>query len=432
MADSVVTSKRTVGFGALFVEVILTVIAFSLAAAGLAWWLKPDPIYVGVLHSQTGSMSGAELPVLRMTLAAIEDVNRHGGVNGRPIKAVVADGASTPPVFAQQAEAMLTKDKVAAIFGGLTSASRKAMLPILERDQGLLFYPAQHEGLEQSAHIFYTGLTANQQLNPGLTWMMEHFGGRVLLVGSDSIFSHAEFVSAKSLLASLGGQVCAEHYVRVGSGNAGELSALVARCRPDFIVNTVEGSDNLAVLAALRTEDDAIPLLSLTIDEVQLKQFILALGEVSTREHYVVSGYFNGLESEENNAFITSVTAMKQENIAGLLPVSAAMKAAWDGVHLWAQAANIAKTDNVAQVRATLSGMSYASATGPLSIELYNQHVWQKVYLAKAQINGQFQILWRSSALIKPTPWPIGYNKTSWNVIETGWFQQWGQQWQAP
>ncbi|MCH9742122.1 MAG: transporter substrate-binding protein, partial [Proteobacteria bacterium] len=431
LADSAVRPTGTIRFG-LVAEVAVTLVVASLAVASISWWLKPTPIYVGVLHSQTGTMAGAENAVLRMTLAAIEDVNRHGGVNGQPVKAVIADGESDEHVFAKQAEALLTQTKVAAIFGGWTSASRKAMLPVLEQHEGLLFYPVQYEGLEASENVIYTGAAPNQQLNPALTWMVSHFGKRVLLVGSDYIFPRIEFASAKLLLHSIGAEVCDERYMRLGDGNVADLAAVVARCQPDFIVNAVNGGDNLALFSALRADDRTTPILSLSIDEMQLKQLILALGDVVTKEHYAAAGYFDSLDTPENSAFIARVEAIQGSSAASLLPISAAMKSAWDSVHLWAQAANIANTTNLAQIQVALAGMSYASATGPVSIELYNRHLWQKIYVAKAQPNGQFHVLWQSSGLVKPTPWPLGYNKSTWEAMEAGWYQKWGQQWQAP
>lgn len=123
-------------------------------------------VRVGVLHSLSGTMAISEVTVKNATLMAIEEINAKGGVLGRRIVAVVEDGASDPAVFAQKAQKLLQQDKVATVFGGWTSASRKAMLPVFERLKGLLWYPVQFEGNECSPNIMYTGAQPNQQILP--------------------------------------------------------------------------------------------------------------------------------------------------------------------------------------------------------------------------------------------------------------------------
>ena len=118
-------------------------------------------------------MSISEVAVRDAELLAIEEINAAGGVLGQQIEPVVEDGASDWPTFAEKAEKLLTVDEVAVVFGGWTSASRKAMLPVFEGLDGLLFYPVQYEGLEASPNIFYTGATTNQQIIPALDYLKE-------------------------------------------------------------------------------------------------------------------------------------------------------------------------------------------------------------------------------------------------------------------
>ncbi|HMC08733.1 MAG TPA: transporter substrate-binding protein, partial [Actinomycetota bacterium] len=125
-------------------------------------------IKVGDLHSLSGTMAISEVAVKNAELLAIDEVNKAGGVLGKQIAVVTEDGASDWPTFAEKARKLLTVDKVATVFGGWTSASRKAMLPVFEQYKGLLWYPVQYEGLESSPDIFYTGATTNQQIIPGL------------------------------------------------------------------------------------------------------------------------------------------------------------------------------------------------------------------------------------------------------------------------
>lgn len=143
-------------------------------------------VRVGILHSLTGTMSISEKSVVDATLMAIDEVNASGGVLGRKVEAVIADGRSDWPTFAKEAERLLLRERVCSVFGCWTSASRKTVLPVFEKYNGLLFYPVQYEGLEQSPNIVYTGAAPNQQIIPAVKWSFDHIGKRFFLVGSDS------------------------------------------------------------------------------------------------------------------------------------------------------------------------------------------------------------------------------------------------------
>ena len=148
-----------------------------------------DTIKVGILHSLSGTMAISEVSVRDAELLAIEEINAAGGVLGKKLEPVIEDGASDWPTFAEKAQKLISTDKVAATFGGWTSASRKAMLPVFERNKALLYYPVQYEGLEASPYIFYTGATTNQQIIPGLEFLKEKLKVKTLfLVGSDYVF----------------------------------------------------------------------------------------------------------------------------------------------------------------------------------------------------------------------------------------------------
>jgi urea transport system substrate-binding protein len=372
-------------------------------------------------------MAFSEKGVLQATLAAIDDVNAHGGVLGRPLKAVIADGASNEKIFAQQAEQLLAKDKVAVIFGGWTSASRKAMLPVLAAHDGLLFYPVQYEGIEQSANVIYMGMAPNQQLYPALTYMHEHFGKKVLLVGSDYIYPRMANAIARPLLTGLGATICGEVYVPLGSQNVDALVQQVKQCQPDYIVNTVNGDSNLALFKALRGTESITPILSMSLSETELRHLITFLGIGVTQAHYVSWGYLQSLDTPENEAFVRQLQ-MTLPNTT----INHPMKVAWDGVHLWANAANLSGVVDGDALGKSLAGMSYASATGVVSIDIENRHLWQPTLIGKAQPNGSFALVWQSQGLVAPNPWPLGKDHAAWQQLEQDWYQQWGGQWQAP
>ncbi|MET0180172.1 MAG: transporter substrate-binding protein, partial [Novosphingobium sp.] len=129
-----------------------------------------DAIKVGILHSLSGTMAISEVTVKNATQLAIDEINAAGGVLGKMITPVVEDGASDPAIFAQKASKLVENDGVVTVFGGWTSASRKAMLPVFEKTQNLLWYPVQFEGNECSPNIMYSGAQPNQQILPAYDW----------------------------------------------------------------------------------------------------------------------------------------------------------------------------------------------------------------------------------------------------------------------
>lgn len=411
----------------LFLRVIALTLLLSVLGVGISVWLKPKPVFVGVLHSQTGTMAMSEQSVLQATLAAIDDINAHGGVLGRPLKAIVVDGASDEKVFAQAAEQLLVNNRVEVIFGGWTSASRKAMLPVLAEHKGLLFYPVQYEGIEQSPHVIYTGMAPNQQIYPALTYMSEHFGKKVLLVGSDYIYPRMANAIARPVLMSLGASVCDEIYFPLGSQDVDSLNKIVKRCQPDYILNTVNGDTNFALFKALLEGNSQTPIMSLSLSDSELRQLIMLLGRDVLHNHYASWGYFQSINGAENEAFIRSIQAKVPD-----AAITHPMKAAWDGVHLWANAVNLSGVLDANIISVNVLGMSYPSATGAVSIDIENRHLWQPAFVGKAKSDGNFEIIWQSHGSVAPDPWPRGHTPEAWENMEQSLYQQWGGTWQAP
>jgi len=119
-------------------------------------------------------MAISEVSLLDAGMMAISEINQAGGVLGKRIEPVVEDGASDPATFASKARQLIAVEQVATIFGGWTSASRKAIKPVLEELNGLLWYPVEYEGLECSGNIFYSGACPNQQVEPAVHWLLQN------------------------------------------------------------------------------------------------------------------------------------------------------------------------------------------------------------------------------------------------------------------
>jgi DNA-binding winged helix-turn-helix (wHTH) protein len=200
---------------------------------------RASSITVGVLHSLTGMMAWTESPVVDATLLAIDEINERGGICGRRIEAVVADGCSNETVFAREAERLISVNKVAALFGCWTSASRKAVLPIVKSRNHLLFYPTQYEGLEQSPNVVYVGAAPNQQIIPALRWAFGFLRARrFFLIGWDSIYSWAAHEIIRDELAALGGEIIGEAYLRLDGVDVPNAVRQIGRAQPDLIINS--------------------------------------------------------------------------------------------------------------------------------------------------------------------------------------------------
>ncbi|MCR9117865.1 MAG: transporter substrate-binding protein, partial [bacterium] len=202
-------------------------VVFVLAICGLAAWSfwdasppipQGDPIKVGVLQSLSGTMSTSGTSVIDATLLAIEEINASGGLLGRPVEAVVADGKSNTQTYASEAERLIVEERVSTVFGCWTSASRKTVKPIFEEHDHLLIYPVQYEGMETSPNIIYLGAAPNQQFIPAVNWANESLGKkRFFLVGSDYVFPRAASEVIKDQLKKMDAELVGEVFVPLGS-----------------------------------------------------------------------------------------------------------------------------------------------------------------------------------------------------------------------
>src|SRR6186713_3298764 len=165
----------------------------------------PGTIKVGILHSLSGTMAISETTLKDTVLMLIDEQNKKGGVLGRKLEAVVVDPASDWPLFAEKARQLLEKDKVAVVFGCWTSVSRKSVLPVFEKDNGLLFYPVQYEGEESSKNVIYTGAAPNQQAIPAVDYLMKDLAvTRWVLEGTDYVYPRTTNKVLEAYLKSKG------------------------------------------------------------------------------------------------------------------------------------------------------------------------------------------------------------------------------------
>jgi len=362
-------------------------------------------VFVGQLHSATGTMAISETGSIQAERLAIDQINSSGGILGRQVKIIQEDGASDWPTFAEKAKKLLERDKVAAVFGCWTSASRKAVLPVFEKDNGLLYYPTFYEGLEQSKNVFYTGQEATQQIIAGLDWIKKEKGAKTyFLVGSDYIWPRtSNKIARKHIENALKGTVVGEEYYPLGHTQFGSLINKIKLKKPDVIYSIVVGGSNVAwwkqlKAAGVTASKQTILTISVTEDEV------LGIGGENVEGFYSAMKYFQSLDNDNNKKFVAAFKAKYgAESVIGDVT-----QAAYLGPWLWKAAVEKAGSFDIDKVVAASPGIELKIAPeGYVKIH-ENHHLLSKLRIGIWEKNGQAKVLYESG-LIEPNPFPKGY-----------------------
>ncbi|NMF84058.1 urea ABC transporter substrate-binding protein [Nodosilinea sp. P-1105] len=360
-----------------------------------------DTIKVGILHSLSGTMAISETTVVDAEQLAIKEINEAGGVLGRQIEAVVEDGASDWPTFAERAEKLIDQDQVAVVFGCWTSASRKAVLPVFESKNHMLWYPVQYEGQECSQNIFYTGAAPNQQIEPAVDWLLENKGDEFFLVGSDYVFPRTANTIIKEQLEARGGTTVGEDYLPLGNTEVTPIITRIRAALPDggVIFNSLNGDSNVAFFKQLQgagMDPDMYPVMSVSLAEEEVRQ----IGSEFLVGHLASWNYFQTVDTPENERW---VAAFKEEYGDDRV-TNDPMEAAYIMVYLWKQAVEAAGTFDIPEVRAAAYGQTLDAPEGPVTMNP-NHHLSKTVRIGEVMEDGMFDILWETDGPIEPEPW---------------------------
>ena len=369
---------------------------------------EEDTIKVGILHSLSGTMAISEVSVKDAEMMAIEEINAAGGVLGKQIEVVLEDGASDWPTFAEKARKLLQQDEVATVFGGWTSASRKAMLPVFEELNGLLWYPVQYEGLESSPNIFYTGATTNQQIVPAVEWLLENRGTKFFLLGSDYVFPRTANKIIKAQLEASGGETVAEEYTPLGHTDYSTVISKIKEAKPDVVFNTLNGDSNVAFFKQLK--DAGITAADLTTLSVSVaEEEIRGIGTDVLEGHLAAWNYYQTTETPENEKFVAAYKAAYGDDRVTADPI----EAGYIAVYLWAAAVEKAGTTDVDKVREAAAGIEFDAPEGKVTIDGETQHIYKKVLIGEVQGDGMFKTLHATEEPVKPDPYLKGYEWAS-------------------
>jgi urea transport system substrate-binding protein len=376
----------------------------TVNTTGLA--VTDTKVTVGQLHSATGTMAISETGSIQAEQLAIEQINEMGGVLGRKIEIIVEDGASDWPTFAEKAKKLLVKDKVAAVFGCWTSASRKAVLPVFEKENGMLYYPTFYEGLEESKNVIYTGQEATQQIIAGLDWMAKEKKAKSFyLIGSDYIWPRtSNKIARKHIENVLKGKVVGEEYYALGHTDFGSLINKIKLKKPDVIYAIIVGGSNVSFYKQLKAAgitSDKWNLLTISVTEDE----VLGIGGENLAGFYSAMKYFQSLDNENNKKFVAAFKKKYGEKAV----IGDVTQAGYLGPWLWKATVEKAGSFDVDKIAAASSGVEFKEAPeGYVRIHDKNHHLWSKLRIGQWETGGQAKVLYESE-LIEPDPFPKGY-----------------------
>ena len=396
-----------------------TLIAAAAATFGIGTSaFAQETIKIGVLHSLSGTMAISETVLKDTILMEIEAINAKGGLLGKKLEAVVVDPASNWPLFAEKTRQLISKDKVAVIFGCWTSVSRKSVLPVVEELNGLLFYPVQYEGEELSKNVFYTGAAPNQQAIPAVEYLMSKDGGnakRWVLLGTDYVYPRTTNKILRAFLKSKGvaDADILEEYTPFGHADYQSIIAKIKKFSSEgkktAVVSTINGDSNVPFYKELGNQGlkaTDVPVVAFSVGEEELRG-------VDTKPlvgHLAAWNYFQSIKNPTNDAFIKQWSAYaKAKGIAGHKDkplTNDPMEASVIGFNMWVQAVTKAKSIDTDKVIAAMAGQTFKAPSGIVSkMDEKNHHLHKSVFIGEIKADGQFNVVWKTSGPVKAQPW---------------------------
>lgn len=367
-----------------------------------------DTIKVGVLHSLSGTMAISETTLKDTILMMIDEQNKKGGLLGKKLEAVVVDPASNWPLFAEKAQELLEKDKVAVVFGCWTSVSRKSVLPVFEKDNGLLFYPVQYEGEESSKNVIYTGAAPNQQAIPAVEYLMNEVGvKRWVLEGTDYVYPRTtnKILEAYLLAKGVKPEDISINYTPFGysdwQARVAAIKQFGSAGKKTAVVSTINGDANVPFYKELGNQKisaEDIPVVAFSVGEEELS----GLDAKPLVGHLAAWNYFESINTPANKAFISQWhTFIKNPKRTTNDP----MEAHYIGFNLWVKAVQKAGTTDTEKVIAALPGLETPNLTGGIAKVLPNHHITKPVYIGEVKADGQFDVVWKTNGTVPGEAW---------------------------
>ncbi len=373
-----------------------------------------ETIKVGILHSLSGTMAISETSLRDVVLMAIDEINESGGVLGKQLEPVVVDPASDWDLFAEKAKELLTKDKVDVTFGCWTSVSRKSVLPVYEEYKGLLFYPVQYEGQEQSPNIIYTGATPNQQLIPAAEYLMSEDGGsykKFYLIGTDYVFPRTANKILKNYLLAQGvpSENIIEEYTPFHHQDYQTIVSKIKRFASSgdaCVLSTINGDSNVPFYKEFANQglsSTTCPIMAFSVAEDELR----AMDTEFLAGHLAAWNYYESIKSTENYKFVEKFkNYCEKKGLPGGKDRVTDDPIHWSyaGVYLYKAAIEKAQSTDVDKVIEALAGLTLDAPGGIVQMHESNHHLSKPVLIGEIRADGQFDIISKSEGLVVPEP----------------------------
>ncbi|HEY0287004.1 MAG TPA: transporter substrate-binding domain-containing protein [Pseudomonas sp.] len=370
-----------------------------------------EPILLGGLFSESGPITDIEESMRRGTQMAIAEINAEGGINGRPFKLLLSNLESKTSLYVQYAQALIVERNVKFLLGCYMSRMRKKVIPVVERYNALLFYPVFYEGFEYSDNVICTGSTSHLNNVPLASYMFEHYGKRVIMVGTDYIYPYESNRVMSDLIYEEGGEKLGEYYVPLDATREDykKLFDHIQQDRPSFIFCTVVG-DGLRhlydIYAEMGFNPEQMPIASLTTSETEIR----SIGAQKVAGHITAASYFQSVDNPINHQAIARYKAMFGEDQV----TDMCWEAAYVQVHMLAMAMRRAKSLEVDDIRRTLPLIEYAAPQGTIRIDGGNHHAHLYARIGRANAQGQFDILFETPGNIPSDPYLISPRLGAW------------------
>jgi len=380
-------------------------------AAGLATALPAkaeDTIKVGILHSLSGTMAISETTLKDVMLMLIDEQNKKGGLLGKKLEPVVVDPASNWPLFAEKARELISKDKVAAVFGCWTSVSRKSVLPVFKELDSILFYPVQYEGEESERNVFYTGAAPNQQAIPAVDYLMkEEKVRRWVLEGTDYVYPRTTNKILEAYLKQKGvkDEDISINYTPFGHADwqtrVAEIKKFGSAGKKTAVVSTINGDANVPFYKELGNQGvkaKDIPVVAFSVGEEEL-------AGIDTKPlvgHLAAWNYFESIKNKSNDDFIKKWHEFTKNPKR---TTNDPMEAHVIGFAMWVKAVEKVKSTDPDKVIDALPGTEVPNLTGGTSKMLPNHHITKPVFIGEVKGDGQFNVVWKTPGLVPGDAW---------------------------
>lgn len=360
---------------------------------------KGDAIKVGILYSTTGDWSISETPMQNAAQMAVEEINEAGGIDGKQIEAVVSDYGSDPAMAAEKAQEMILKDEVCAIVGTNTSATREAVVPIIEQYDSLLIYNTFYEGGTPSPNVLYTNTSPSQQIKDYIPWIMKNLGTKIFFVGTDYEFPRVSIEYAKKLVEENGGEICGEEYTTTDATDFSSVINKIKQADPDVVFSVVAGNSIVPFYKQYTQygmDPAKVPICSTAAHEGAVS----GAGD-SAIGTYSSFGYFNTIDTEANKEFVSNYV----EEFGTDTTVTNSAEAAYHGVYLLKEAIEAAGGSLTSEdIVNAAAGLEWDTPAGTLKMDESNHNTWLHSYIGKVNEDLQFDIVYESDGLVEPEP----------------------------